>query len=151
MIILFGNRLVPIPSVSVTALVDNPTVGKLFQIECNVTVARGIIGNMEIIWKVNGTTAKHTANNITWDGNSQNVLHRDIYNISSLQMSHNNTVFSCEAMINSLKANDSNITLTNIIIPPTPSPTLNGYSKGMLYYVRKNIIILSILFLCNSG
>ena len=94
------------------ALDDNPTVGRPLQIECNVTVARGVTGNVDITWKVNDAT--HTVNSTVTDMNSQYALHRVVYNIPSLQMSDNNTVYSCEALINmtaALKANNS-ITLT---------------------------------------
>ena len=89
-----------------TALDDNSTVGKPLQIECNVTIPRGNTDNVDIImWRVNDTVTNHTVvymmnNNTAIDMNSQHEPHRVVYNIPSLQMSDDNTVYCCEAKIN---------------------------------------------------
>ena len=104
----FVNHLVPNANVSVTALDDNPTVGESFSMECNVTIAKSIIGSVDIIWTVNDTI-KRRVNDSVGDMNSEYVLHRDVYNITLLQLSDDNTVYVCEAMVNKsifLKGND---------------------------------------------
>ena len=83
------------PIVNVTALVANPTVGDLFQMECNVTLVKGIIGNVNISWTTNGTV-KRTMNYAVGDANS---VYRDILNITELQLSDNNTVYYCDAIV----------------------------------------------------
>ena len=105
----FVNHLVPNASVSVTALDDNAIVDESFSMECNVTIAKSIIGSMDIIWTVNGTI-KRRVNDSVRNTNSEYVLHRDVYNITALQLSDDNSVYYCEAVVNMsvlLKGNDS--------------------------------------------
>ena len=78
---------------SVTALVANPTAGDSFQMECNVTVTKGIVGNVDILWTKNGTVIR-TMNYLVGDANS---TYRDILNITKLQLNDNNTVYYCDA------------------------------------------------------
>ena len=95
--------------VGVTALDDNPTLGESFSMECNVITAKSIIGNVDIIWTVNGTIKRRVDDSVG-DTNSEYVLHRDVYNITALQLSDDNTVYYCEAVVNKsvpLKGNDS--------------------------------------------
>ena len=103
------------PNVSVTGLSNNPTVGESFSLECSIAVTKGIIGNVDVIWTANGTVMKRT-NNVVGHlvGSQDMMLHSDEYNISKLQPSHNNTIYSCEAIIKTntpLNGSDS-ITLT---------------------------------------
>ena len=81
---------------SVTALVTNPTAGDSFQMECNVTVTKGIVGNVDILWTKNGTVIR-TMNYTVGNANS---TYRDILNITELQLSDNNTVYYCDATVN---------------------------------------------------
>ena len=93
-----------------TALDDHPTIGKPFSMECNVTVTKGIVGSVDIIWRVNGTIQRRVNGTSMVGGRSEYVLHRDFYNTSLLRLSDNNTVYRCEAIINSntlLRGNDS--------------------------------------------
>ena len=81
--------------------------------ECTVTVARGIVGSVDIIWMVNGTV-KRRVNNTAGDIDSDYMLHRDVYTIPLLQMDDNDAVYNCEAVINTstpLNGSDS-ITIT---------------------------------------
>ena len=92
-----------------TDLDDNTIVGEPFSMECNVPIAKSIIGSVDIIWTVNGTI-KRRVNNSVGDIYSEYVLHRDVYNITALQLSDDNTVYHCEAVVNMsilLKGNDS--------------------------------------------
>ena len=92
-----------------TALDDNPIVGESFSMECNVTIAKSVIGSVDIIWSVNGTI-KRRFNGSVGDINSEYPLHRDVYNITALQLSDDNTVYYCEAVVNMsiiLEGNDS--------------------------------------------
>ena len=86
------------PIVSVTALVANPTAGESFQMECNVILVKGIIGNVDILWTTNRTlrTVIRTMNYTVGDANS---VYRDILNITELQLSDNNTVYYCDAIV----------------------------------------------------
>ena len=109
---VFINNIVPTPSVSVTALRDNPTVGKSFPLECNVTVAKGIKSSVDIIWTVNGIVERnYTVDHTVWDTKSQYV---DVYNIVELQLSDNNTVYYCKAVINAHTYAESNVTIDSV-------------------------------------
>ena len=92
-----------------TALDDNPTLGESFSMECNVIIAKSIIGIVDIIWTVNGTIKRRVDDSVG-DTDSEYVLHRDVYNITALQLSDDNTVYYCEAVVNKsvpLQDNDS--------------------------------------------
>ena len=107
------NHIVPTPNVSVNALDEIPVVGKSFSMECNVTVAKGIIGSVDIMWIINGTVTRRVKDTIEYIS-SEYTLHRDVYNIAQLQLSDNNTVYYCMAVTSTHKhveGNDS-ITLT---------------------------------------
>jgi len=93
--------------VDVTTLNDNPIVGKSFSMECNIIVAKGITGSVDIVWTAVDGIVK-TANNTMPYMNSLYLLYRDIYNIPLLQLSDNNTEYYCNAVINEATlANDS--------------------------------------------
>ena len=92
-----------------TALDDNPTLGESFSMECNVIIAKSIIGNVDIIWTVNGTIKRRVDDSVG-DTDSEYILHRDIYNITALQLSDDNIEYYCEAVVNKsvpLQGNDS--------------------------------------------
>ena len=97
----FVTPVVPAANVSVTALDENPTiVGKPFSMECNVTVARGVVSSVDIIWIVNGTVKRNrTVNNSLSRNNSLQYVESDVYTITELQLSDNNTVYHCKAVI----------------------------------------------------
>lgn len=107
--------IVPGPIVNLSAMDDNPIVGKAFPMECNVTVARGIISSVDIIWTVNGTV-KARANNTMRNMSSQHVLHK--YEITELQLSDDNAMYYCSAVINAytnMEGSDS-ITISNLTL-----------------------------------
>ena len=99
---------------SVTALDDSPTIGRSFSMECSVAVAKDVVGSVDIIWTVNGTVRRRVNNIVGNTVDAEYVLHRDLYNIPLLQLSDNNTVYYCQAIVNTttpLSGSDS-ITLT---------------------------------------
>ena len=109
------NHVVPPPTVSVTSLDDKPIIGKPYTMECNVIVAKGIVGNVSIMWKANDTKLRDKIYS-AWGNSSQYV---DIYNTSSIQFADNNTMYSCEVVINgkhTVVNASSTITINNIIV-----------------------------------
>ena len=82
------------PSVTVTPMYNGSQI--VSAIKCNVTIIRGIIGNVIITWTINGT-AQNRSSNYTKDINSNSTIYSDIFDISEL---HNNTVYKCEATVN---------------------------------------------------
>ena len=122
---------------TLTTLDDNPVVGESFSMECNVIVAKDINGGVDIVWTVNGSV-KRRLNDSVGDMNSEYVLHRDVYNIPTLQLSDNNAVYYCEAIINTntlLSGNDS-ITISLIfgkLLIPYVSLYVYIYVSCVLY------------------
>ena len=97
------------PTVTVTHYTMDPAVGKSLSVNCIVSVLRGIIGSVNITWSINGT-AQNRSNNYTVDMTSDSIIYSDVLDIPELQMTHNNTVYSCEATVNTsipLRGNDS--------------------------------------------
>ena len=87
----------------------DPAVGESLSVNCKVSIVSDINGSVEITWAINGT-AQNRSSNYTVDMISDPIIYSDVFHISELQMTHNNTVYSCEATINtrtSLKGNDS--------------------------------------------
>ena len=81
-------------------------INESLSLECNVTLTRGIVGNVSITWKANNTTKNVTIKEIS----PEQVSYIDHYQYSSLGLSHNNTVYYCEAVISNstlLKSNAS--------------------------------------------
>ena len=109
----FVNPIVPVPDVSVTALDAYPAVGKSFSMKCTVTVAKGIIiGNVNITWISNDTVIVENEYNLT-----DSTEYVSWYNIIQLQSRHNNTVYYCNATINTTLMEvdgTGNITIVNI-------------------------------------
>ena len=96
---------------SVTALDDNPIVGKSYLMRCTVTVARGVISSVRITWAVNDVIIKEY--NATGNDNSQYV---DTYDITELQLSDNNAVYYCKATINAHVYAQDYVTIGNLIL-----------------------------------
>ena len=94
----------------VNVLDDTPLIGESFTLECNVMVAKGITSNVHIMWTINDTVQRR-ANKTVEYLTSEYVLHIDVYDIPSLQMSDNNTVYSCKAVVGAhtehVEGNDS--------------------------------------------
>ena len=82
---------------SVIALDTITTISKPFSMECNVIVAEGIIGSVDILWSANGRVIRTV--NYTRTVKHSNSVYRDILNITRLQLSHNNTVYYCNATV----------------------------------------------------
>ena len=90
---------------SVTAVDDNPTVGKSFSVECNLTVAKSIAGSVDIIWRVNDSDNV----SISWIGpddvinsritvtptTSDGYIHTSTLQFSYISEEDENTSYSC--------------------------------------------------------
>ena len=109
--LLFINHVVPPPIVSVTALDNNPIVGKSFPMRCTVSVARGVTSSVDITWERNGTIIKE----ISTMGNV-NPPYVDVYDIAELQMSDNNAVYYCKATIGEHVYAEDNVTIGNLTL-----------------------------------
>ena len=88
----------PRPTVRVTAL-GNQIVGDPLSLRCDVTTVFNV-GNVDIIWKINGVEVNRT--NVEKDpmSNVSLTLYTDFYNSTKLlQLSDNNTIYQCQAVI----------------------------------------------------
>ena len=97
------------PTVTITHYTMDPAVGESLSVNCNISIFRGIIGSVEITWAINGT-AQNSSSNYMVDMTSDSIIYSDVLDIPELQITHNNTVYSCEAKINAsipLRGNDS--------------------------------------------
>ena len=120
--------IVPAPSVTVRVLDDKPIIGAPLSLECNVTVARGVTSSVNITWKVNGTnvTEAEITDNTDSKLSDNRSQYRVYYNITQLELSDDNTRYSCEAVINNTqKKNSKSVTVNNV--------TLSKYFK----YLKK--------------
>ena len=104
--------VVPPPIVSMWALDSNPIIGKPLEMECNVTVAKGVNGVI-VIWKANETNIDRV-NDTNLDRVNYTLM--DTYTIPSLQLEDNYTVYYCEAMIieREYVKSSANITVSDI-------------------------------------
>ena len=87
------------PDVSVTSLSSRPTVGEPLLLNCSITVIKGIVGDVDVIWTANGRAIKRVDNVVGHPIGLQEMLHSDVYEISKLQPCDNNTIYRCEAII----------------------------------------------------
>ena len=111
--------IVPAPNVNVRVLDDKPIIGESLSLECNVTVARGVTSSVNITWMVNGTNV--TEAEITDNTDSKlpdnRTQYRVYYNITQLELSDDNTRYSCEAVINNTqKKNSKSVTVNNVTL-----------------------------------
>ena len=109
----FLLNTVPTPNVTMTASDNNPVIGKSFKMKCNVVVARGI-SNVDIMWIVKNTVKRNQSVNYAERGT--NLRYVDVYTITELQLSDNNTVYYCKAVVNANTNGISSTTINNVII-----------------------------------
>ena len=81
-----------ITGVRLTAI-GSQNVGDKLSLRCDVNITEGIAINIYIQWKINNTVEKdyslHSMTSVT-----------EFLNLTSLQISDNNTIYQCLAMIN---------------------------------------------------
>ena len=97
------------PIVTVTEINNSNQTGRVIQ--CNVIIVRDIVGSVNITWAVNGTAQNRS--DYTKDMNSTSITYSDTFDISELY--NNNTVYSCEATVNTSTPLRANANWTLII------------------------------------
>ena len=104
--------IVPAPDVNV-AVVGNETVGSSLSLQCNVIVVKGIDSSVDIVWMRDGTEVLRENDLMRYPFNETRLLYTSHYNITLLQMSDNDTMYSCQAVINTSPSvnNSDNYTL----------------------------------------
>ena len=85
------------PIVTITAI-GNQTVGDPLSLKCDVSVISNIVNSMNIIWRIDGTIVQMTRKDPI--GNLVENQYTDYYNTTTLLQSfHNNTIYQCQAVI----------------------------------------------------
>ena len=64
-------------------------------------VTKGVSGSVNFVWKINGTEIGQLQKSLLSD---TSVQYTNFLNISSLNLTNNNTVYSCQAVINTSRS-----------------------------------------------
>ena len=92
--------------------VNNQTVGQPLILQCSVTTIRGINSRVDFVWISNGTELERVEG-VTGESSTNNLaVYRDYYIIPQLSIADNNSLYTCEVIINrspltSLSATDN--------------------------------------------
>ena len=92
--------------------VNNQTVGQPLILQCSVTTIRDVNSRVDFVWisngreleRVEGVTGASSTNNL--------VVYTDYYIIPQLSIADNNSLYTCEVIINSSRLISANGTLT---------------------------------------
>ena len=107
------SLIVPSPTVEVIAI-GSQTMGDKLSLRCDVNITKGISSSVILVWKINDTERGEIA---IYPLNNTSVMYTNFLNISSLNSTDNNTVYNCQAVINtSLSVNVSDIDNANLTI-----------------------------------
>ena len=99
--------IVPKPIVKMTAI-GSQTMGDNLSLKCDANITKGISSSINFTWKINDTEIGDTGQVVKHPLSDTSVLYTNSLNISSLNSTDNNTVYSCQAVINtSLSVNVS--------------------------------------------
>ena len=104
------SLIVPSPTVKVIAI-GSQTMGDKLSLRCDVNITKGISSSVILVWKINDTERGEI---VKYPLSNTSVMYTNFLNISSLNSTDNNTVYNCQAVINtSLSVNVSdNASLT---------------------------------------
>ena len=94
------DSLVFTSSVSVTALSNQMTVGQPLILQCSVTTIRDINSRVDFVWISNGTELERVEGVIGVSSTSNLAVYTDHYIISQLSIADNNSLYTCEVIIN---------------------------------------------------
>ena len=91
--------VVPSPDIIITAGV-NHTVGQSLTLQCDVSVVKGVISSVDMVWRSNDGAELDRTDDImlTLDGNLQ--VYTGSYTISQLSTTDDDRVIQCEVVIN---------------------------------------------------
>ena len=108
----FVYPIAPTPDVSV-AVVGDEIVGSSLSLQCNATVLKGINSSVDIVWMRDGTEILRENNSMGYPFNETRLPYTSYYNITLLQTNDNDTMYSCQAVINTSPSvnNSDNCTL----------------------------------------
>ena len=87
----FGIDVVP---------VNNQTVGQPLILQCNVTTIRDINSRVDFVWISNGTELERVEGVTGASSTSNLAIYTDYYIIPQLSIADNNSLYTCEVIIN---------------------------------------------------
>ena len=93
--------------------VNNQTVRQPLILQCSVTTIRDINSRVDFVWISNGTELER-AEGVTGESSTNNLaVYTDYYIIPQLSIADNNSLYTCEVIINRspLISASSNVTL----------------------------------------
>ena len=93
--------------------VNNQTVGQLLILQCSVTTIRDINSRVDFVWISNGTELERVEGVTSELSTNILAVYTDYYIISQLSIADNNSLHTCEVIINRspLISASSNFTL----------------------------------------
>ena len=88
--------------------IGSQTMGDNLLLRCDANITKRISSSVNFTWKINDTEIGDTGQVVKHPLSDTSVLYTNSLNISSLNSTNNNTVYSCQAVINtSLSVNVS--------------------------------------------
>ena len=100
---------------------NDQTVGQSLTLQCSGTTVRGIISEVDIVWR-NGSMVLNRTNIMLND----QLMYTDSYNIQTLTTDHNDSVIQCEVVINA-----------STPVMASDSVTLNVNGKLVYIYAKQ--------------
>ena len=80
--------------------VNNQTVGQPLILQCSVTTIRDINSRVDFVWISNGTELERVEG-VTGESSTNNLaIYTDFYIIPQLSIADNNSLYTCEVIIN---------------------------------------------------
>ena len=80
--------------------VNDQTVGQPLILQCSVTTIRDINSRVDFVWISNGTELERVEG-VTGDSSTNNLaVYTDYYIIPQLSIADNNSLYTCEVIIN---------------------------------------------------
>ena len=119
---IFVHITAPTPTVNVNAI-GNETAGSSLSLKCNAIVVKGINSSVDFIWMNDDGEILREINTVEYQENSTRLIYTSYYNISLLETTDDDTMYICEAVIN-----------TNSAVNNSDSYTLNVTGKYSIYY-----------------
>ena len=113
------------PVVSLLAI-DNQTVGQPLVLECTVATVCRAIGEVSIVWSVDGVELRTTRSVNVSSYTQHSVVYTENYTTSQLHVSDNGKMYQCKVTLN-----------TSVLVTATASITLAISGKYM--HVKDNI------------
>ena len=84
--------------------IGSQTVGDKLSLRCDVNITKGISGSVNFVWKINDTESRENGQVVKNPLSNTLVQYTNFLNISSLNLTDNNTVYSCQAVINTSRS-----------------------------------------------